>query len=388
MSYIGQKPADKLVTSSDMEDGIVTTAKIADSSVTTEKIVADTNFRNIVINGDMSISQRHGTSSVTQNDNIYSVDRFGFYASQSSKLTVQQNAGSVTPPSGFKNYLGYTSSSAYTVGSSETFISVQVIEGYNVAYLDFGTANAKSITLSFWVRSSLTGTFGGALRNADATRSYPFTYSISVANTWEKKSITFEGDTSGTWNTTNGYGLGLMFGLGVGSTVSSTAGSWQSGAYYSATGATSVVGTDGATFYITGVQLEAGTTASDFEFLPVDVNLQRCQRYYYEVTNPAVSTEEFSIGSVYAAGQFETVFPYPVTMRAQPSSSVVCDTSEMSVLTNQTNDAIDGLSGSGQMGINQGMRFTSDDNFGGTQGHAGRLRKVSADVRINFSAEL
>jgi hypothetical protein len=282
MSYIGQKPADKLVTSSDMEDGIVTTAKIADSSVTTEKIVADTNFRNIVINGDMSISQRHGTSSVTQNDNIYSVDRFGFYASQSSKLTVQQNAGSVTPPSGFKNYLGYTSSSAYTVGSSETFISVQVIEGYNVAYLDFGTANAKSITLSFWVRSSLTGTFGGALRNADATRSYPFTYSISLANTWEKKSITFEGDTSGTWNTTNGYGLGLMFGLGVGSTVSSTAGSWQSGAYYSATGATSVVGTDGATFYITGVQLEAGTTASDFEFLPVDVNLQRCQRYFWK----------------------------------------------------------------------------------------------------------
>jgi hypothetical protein len=282
MPFVGNQPTAIPLSADDLEDNIISTAKIQDNAVTTEKIVADTNFRNIVINGDMSISQRHGTSSVTQNDNIYSVDRFGFYASQSSKLTVQQNAGSVTPPSGFKNYLGYTSSSAYTVGSSETFISVQVIEGYNVAYLDFGTANAKSITLSFWVRSSLTGTFGGALRNADATRSYPFTYSISLANTWEKKSITFEGDTSGTWNTTNGYGLGLMFGLGVGSTVSSTAGSWQSGAYYSATGATSVVGTDGATFYITGVQLEAGTTASDFEFLPLDVNLQRCLRYCWK----------------------------------------------------------------------------------------------------------
>ena len=282
MPFVGNQPTAIPLSADDLEDNIISTAKIQDNAVTTEKIVADTNFRNIVINGDMSISQRHGTSSVTQNDNIYSVDRFGFYASQSSKLTVQQNAGSVTPPPGFKNYLGYTSSSAYTVGSSETFISVQVIEGYNVAYLDFGTANAKSITLSFWVRSSLTGTFGGALRNADATRSYPFTYSISLANTWEKKSITFEGDTSGTWNTTNGYGLGLMFGLGVGSTVSSTAGSWQSGAYYSATGATSVVGTDGATFYITGVQLEAGTTASDFEFLPVDVNLTRCLRYCWK----------------------------------------------------------------------------------------------------------
>jgi hypothetical protein len=320
MSYIGKTPTSVPLTSSDITDGIITTTKIADSSVTTEKIVADTNFRNIVINGDMSISQRHGTSSVTQNDNIYSVDRFGFYASQSSKLTVQQNAGSVTPPSGFKNYLGYTSSSAYTVGASETFISVQVIEGYNVAYLDFGTANAKSITLSFWVRSSLTGTFGGALRNADATRSYPFTYSISVANTWEKKSITFEGDTSGTWNTTNGYGLGLMFGLGVGSTVSSTAGSWQSGAYYSATGATSVVGTDGATFYITGVQLEAGTTASNFEFLPYDVNLQRCLRYCWkhggEAAGQFLNAHAGYNDANYLA--FGLVSP-PVPMRVAPS---------------------------------------------------------------------
>jgi hypothetical protein len=320
MPFVGNQPTAIPLSADDLEDNIISTAKIQDNAVTTEKIVADTNFRNIVINGDMSISQRHGTSSVTQNDNIYSVDRFGFYASQSSKLTVQQNAGSVTPPSGFKNYLGYTSSSAYTVGSSETFISVQVIEGYNVAYLDFGTANAKSITLSFWVRSSLTGTFGGALRNADATRSYPFTYSISLANTWEKKSITFEGDTSGTWNTTNGYGLGLMFGLGVGSTVSSTAGSWQSGAYYSATGATSVVGTDGATFYITGVQLEAGTTASDFEFLPLDVNLQRCLRYCWkhggEAAGQFLNAHAGYNDANYLA--FGLVSP-PVPMRVAPS---------------------------------------------------------------------
>jgi hypothetical protein len=388
MSYIGQKPADKLVTSSDMEDGIVTTAKIADSSVTTEKIVADTNFRNIVINGDMSISQRHGTSSVTQNDNIYSVDRFGFYASQSSKLTVQQNAGSVTPPSGFKNYLGYTSSSAYTVGASETFISVQVIEGYNVAYLDFGTANAKSITLSFWVRSSLTGTFGGALRNADATRSYPFTYSISVANTWEKKSITFEGDTSGTWNTTNGYGLGLMFGLGVGSTVSSTAGSWQSGAYYSATGATSVVGTDGATFYITGVQLEAGTTASDFEFLPVDINRYRCFRYCYRINGNASDQQQCgAIGFATSSSAFNAMMRFSPHMRTAPT---VTEDNMSQTTTGSAISLTGGFDNSDTSDCNAtGLSFSADSGTPFTTGNVMFPRvNDSTSAFIQFDSEL
>jgi len=130
------------------------------------------------------------------------------------------------------------------------------------------------------VRSSLTGTFGGALANNGGTRTYPFTYTISVANTWEQKSVTIAGDTSGTWLTTNGVGLTLQIGLGVGSTYSGTAGSWAATNYLSATGATSVVGTNGATFYITGVQLEVGSTATSFDYRPYGTELALCQRYH------------------------------------------------------------------------------------------------------------
>jgi hypothetical protein len=392
MSYIGQKPADKLVTSSDMEDGIVTTAKIADSSVTTEKIVADTNFRNIIINGDMSIAQRSTSTSSANTQAYHCTDRWFNVGMTIGTWTISQSTD-VPTGQGFAKSLKYDCTTAEaSPGAGDQLHLSQRIEGQNLQYLKKGTANAESLTLSFWVKTNKTGTYQVNLRDKDNTRIIGQTYTVSLADTWEKKTITYAGDTTGALGNDNGDSLECEWFLGAGTnyTSGSVPTSWEAeSATDRAAGLTVNLGdsTDNE-WYITGVQLEAGTTASDFEFLPVDVNLQRCQRYYYEVTNPAVSTEEFSIGSVYAAGQFETVFPYPVTMRAQPSSSVVCETNEMSVLTNQTNDAIDGLSGSGQMGINQGMRFTSDDNFGGTQGHAGRLRKVSADVRINFSAEL
>jgi hypothetical protein len=230
----------------------------------------------------MVIDQRNAGASVSATTSAYSVDRWLPYAGQTSKMTAQQNAGSVTPPAGFVNYLGITSSSAYSVLSSDIFGVFQYIEGYNVADLGWGSANAQPITLSFWVRSSLTGTFGGALRNSAADRSYPFTYTISSANTWEYETITIPGDTSGTWLTTNGVGIRLQFGLGVGSTFSGTAGAWAAGNFISATGAVSVVGTSGATFYITGVQLEAGTTASPFEYRLYGTELMLCQRYYWQ----------------------------------------------------------------------------------------------------------
>jgi hypothetical protein len=126
----------------------------------------------------------------------------------------------------------------------------------------------------------LTGTFGGALTNSAETRSYPFSYTISAANTWEQKTITVAGDTSGTWLTTNGVGIKVIWGLGVGSTYSGTAGAWAGSAYYSATGATSVIATNGATFYITGVQLEKGSTATSFDYRPYGTELALCQRYY------------------------------------------------------------------------------------------------------------
>jgi len=250
--------------------------------------VYNTMGKNRIINGAMEIDQRNAGASVAASNAstvTYTLDRWPYYADVSSKFTVQQNAGSVTPPVGFVNYLGVTSSSAYSVGASERFVIQHRIEGLNIADLAWGTASAKTITISFWIRSSLTGTFGGALRNSAANRSYPFTYTISSANTWEQKSITIAGDTTGTWLTTNGSGIIISIGLGVGSTYSGTAGSWVAGNYQSATGATSVVGTNGATLYITGVQLEAGSVATEFERRPYGTELALCYRYYQYYNN-------------------------------------------------------------------------------------------------------
>lgn len=246
-----------------------------------EYIVPVTAFKNRIINGAMMIDQRNAGASVTPTvSGTYTLDRFVAVLSQASKYSVQQNAGSVTPPEGFTNYLGTTSLSAYTVGSTEIFAIRHQIEGYNIADLNWGTANAKTVTLSFWVRSSLTGTFGGSLRNSGGSRSYPFSYTISSANTWEQKSITIVGDTTGTWLTTNGVGISLTFSLASGSTLSGTAGAWTGNNLTSVTGATSVVGTNGATFYITGVQLEVGSTATSFDYRPYGTELALCQRYY------------------------------------------------------------------------------------------------------------
>ena len=238
--------------------------------------------RNRIINGDMRIDQRNAGASVTPalGGFVYTVDRWNAYVSQNSKCTIQQNAGSVTPPVGFTNYLGVTSSSAYSIGSTDLFFLNQAVEGFNTADLAWGTANAKTVALSFWVRSSLAGTFGGALLNNAADRSYPFSYSIPTANTWTQISVTIAGDTTGTWLTTNGLGIRVAFGFGVGSTYSATAGSWAAGQYWSATGATSVVATSGATFYITGVQLEPSTVATPFERRSFGQELALCQRYY------------------------------------------------------------------------------------------------------------
>jgi hypothetical protein len=240
-------------------------------------------LKNRIINGAMEIDQRNAGASVTAsvtNALTYTLDRFYYFASAASKFTVQQNAGSVTPPVGFTNYLGITSSSAYSVLSGDTFLIGQRIEGFNTADLDFGTANAKTVTLSFWVRSSLTGTFGGALINGAANRNYLFSYTISLANTWEQKTITIAGDTSGTWVTNNGTGIEVRFGLGSGATFSGTAGSWGASNLVQPTGSVSVVGTNGATWYVTGVQLEQNTSATPFERRLYGQELNNCKRYY------------------------------------------------------------------------------------------------------------
>ena len=244
-------------------------------------------FKNRIFNGDMRIDQRNAGAAVTPSATTYLVDRFEYSGSQASKFTWQQNKDSVTPPVGFVNYLG---------GS--------------------GTANAKTITLSFRVYSSLTGTFGGSLTNSSNDRTYPFTYSIPTANTWTTVSITIAGDTSGTWLTTNGSGIGVQFGLGAGATYSGTAGAWAGVQYISATGAVSVVGTVGATFFITGVQLEAGSSATEFERRPIGTELALCQRYFWKTVQP-VQLDGYNVGG-------PSAYQYicnPTTMRATPAVS-------------------------------------------------------------------
>jgi len=200
------------------------------------------------------------------------------------------------------------------------YVLGQNIEGFNAADLAWGTASAQTVTLSFWVRSSLTGTFGGVLRNSADTRSYPFTYTISSANTWEQKTITVPGDTTGTWLTNNGIGIRVSWGLGVGSTFSGTAGTWAGSNFQSATGAVSVVGTNGATFYITGVQLEKGSTATSFDYRPYGTELQLCQRYYYRVSTGTTSGFLSSSGQWYSSTAGGVITTFPVTMRTRPTA--------------------------------------------------------------------
>jgi hypothetical protein len=281
--------------------------------ITANAVTPSVNMKNRIINGAMTIDQRNAGAASANTINGYFLDRWEVSQITTGKIIAQQDAGSVTPPAGFTDYLGITSQSAYSVISTDRTMISQLIEGYNVADLNWGTANAKTVTLSFWVRSSLTGTFGGSFVNSDGNRGYPFTYTISTANTWEQKSITVAGDTTGTWNATNSGGIGIRFGLGVGSTYLGTAGAWSASNLAGVTGQVNLLGTNGATWYITGVQLEVGSTATSFDYRPYGTELALCQRYF------AVTATTLSGGLSSLNGQGNLQWFYKVTMRAAPT---------------------------------------------------------------------
>ena len=296
-------------------DAEIGTVNIADDAVTPVKIASELQPFNRIINGAMTIDQRNAGAAVTiTTGNEFSADRFHCVTSVSSKFSAQQTT---TVPAGFINSLKVTSLSAYTVGSSEQNIIRQNIEGVNFGDLAWGTASASTVTLSFKVYSSLTGTFGGSIFNHNGSRSYPFTYTIGTANTWTDISVTIAGDQSGVWLSNNAVGATLSFGLGVGSALSATAGSWAGAYYPSATGAVSILGTSGATFYITGVQLEAGSTASPFAHENVGDTLQKCYRYAYKYGG--TSSDNYACGQgLYADGNEINFGPIslPVPMRS------------------------------------------------------------------------
>ena len=348
-------------------------------------------FRNRIINGAMVIDQRNAGASITANDNVFGVDRFPYFAYQNGKGTIQQNQGSVTPPTGFTNYLGFTSNSAYTVGTNESFALSQRIEGFNIADFGWGTANAKTVTLSFWVRSSLTGTFGGAICNSARNRSYPYSYTISAANTWEQKSVTIAGDTTGTWLTTNGIGMYVFFSLGAGSGLSATAGAWIGSDEQSATGATSVVGTNGATFYITGVQLEVGSTATSFDYRPYGTELALCQRYFQSYgfgVNGTTGDSCIGTGMFYTSTEIIVTAEFKVIMRAVPTYSSPTVTGGYRYHRAGANTSIDSIPYSGSTSTSAAIFGNISLSVGGTAGYATQIYAQASGAKINFSAEL
>jgi len=240
-------------------------------------------FKNRLINGQMILDQRNAGASKTVVNDTYYLDRWQTPTSLTSAMTIQQVS---TAPDGFSNSVLLTSTAASTIGANDYAVLWQKIEGTNFYDLAWGTASAKTISLSFWVRSSITGTFGGFLVNSAQNRAYPFTYTISSANTWEYETITIAGDTSGTWLTTTGAGCLVAFSISCGSSLTGTAGAWVGSQKLGATGQTNLLATNGATMNITGVQFEKGSTATSFDYRPYGTELQLCQRYFESTAFP------------------------------------------------------------------------------------------------------
>jgi len=360
------------------------TNSLSDNAVTTDKIVNDGNLgnRNLIINGSMAIDQRNGGSSVTPTaDQTYVLDRFGAGLSVASKFSLEQTT---TVPAGFKNSMKATVVSAYTPGASEWFGFFQKVEGLNTSHLDFGTSNAKTLTLSFWVRSSVTGDYGFSLANSAQNRAYPVLYNISAADTWEHKTITIAGDTSGTWLTTNGVGLILLWSLGAGSSFLQTANAWGTGLGLGTTGQTNWITNAAATFYITGVQLELGETATPFEHRSYGDELARCQRYYVQLING--SDHSVSIGSALGSGanQARAVVQFPVEMRSSPS---IVSNSGTNYFTIEGIISFNGPMLTTYKNTRAAMLYFSTGTTL-TNGQSGVFRSNNASTSLAFKAEL
>jgi len=290
----------------------------ADSLVSSDGGVISPNInslRNRIINGAMVIDQRNAGGVITTPNGAFPVDRFSV-TQYIATTTTQQ---STTAPSGYSNSLLVTNGTAASPSASFNYRVFQNIEGFNTVDLVFGTASASTITISFWVRSSLTGTFAVAIQNSAQNRSYVSTYTINSANTFEQKTITIAGDTSGTWiGATNGIGLRLIFDLGSGTDYNTTANAWQAGNYTKTSGCVAFNNTTSATFYITGVQLEKGSVATSFDYRPYGTELALCQRYYQFIGG---TTNSFPLIGGYI-GNGETLrspMIFPVQMRAAPT---------------------------------------------------------------------
>jgi hypothetical protein len=331
-------------------------------------------FKNRIINGDCRIDQRNAGAAKT--DEGYLVDRWRVWRNQT--YSIQQ---STDAPTGFSNSLAITKTS--TTQSTFAYL-IQYIEGFNFANMLFGTANAKTVTLSFWVKSSVTGTFSAGIVNSASNRTYPATYTISAANTWEQKSVTIAGDTSGTWvGSTNGNGAGVWFNFGA--SGSGTANAWNAAdATSGVTGNANLGTTNGATWYVTGVQLEVGTQATSFEYRQYGTELALCQRYYWQAATGA--TKELCMGGYYTSAQISMVMNMPVPMRTGPTISQTTGTDYYTIYRNGAGDGFNSLTIE-----NAGVTMVSlfnETQISGTAGQTGLVRTTSASSSLGFNAEL
>jgi hypothetical protein len=342
-------------------------------------------FRNRIINGDMRIDQRNAGASVTISTISFSADRFVAQNFTDGVATLQKVTDA---PTGFNNSIKFTTTTTDTSLASTQSIRVgQRIEGFNFSDLMWGTANAKTVTLSFWVKSSLTGTFGGSFRNSAGDRSYSFEYVISSADTWEYKTVTVAGDTTGTWvGATNGTGVLVNFSLGSASDRSSTPGSWTSNNSFSATGAVSVIGTLNATWYITGVQLEVGSVATPFERRDYGRELAMCQRYALMIKNGTTSIDRFGLGSTVNTTTVQMLIQHPVAFRAAPTLTTTGTAADYQVYAT----TVTACNAAPTLG--EGSQFNSRLNFitagGLTGGQVSQCSGANTNAYLLFSAEL
>lgn len=345
-----------------------------------------TGFKNRIINGGMQITQR-GTASVTAVDSgaTFPVDRFFVYSTPTSKFTAQVTTANPSSTGGQTACLGITSSSAFTVTSGTLGVLEHRIEGYNVADLQYGYSNAKTVTLSFWVYCSLTGTFGGSIVAGSGTRSYPFTYTISSANTWQQISVTIPGDTTTVNNTTTGTGLIVSWSMGAGSVYSGTAGSWQTGELYNATGSVNLIATNGATFYITGCQLEVGTTATNFDFRSIGTELSLCQRYCFAFNDStSAGNASYGVGNVFNASNINICGFFPISMRIAPTGITVTSPTSFFIGTGGSNTTTSSISYGGCSTSSYGLSCAATGVTSGTV----ILLNNSRGGQLLWSAEL
>jgi hypothetical protein len=347
--------------------------------------------KNKIINGDMVIDQRNAGAAVTINTSgefKFSVDRFaGIGELTDGVFTLQQDSDA---PSGFfKSVKATVTTADASIGASQTYNFRTTLEGQSIGGLNWGTANAKTVTLSFYVRSSVTGTFSGSLRNSAVNRSYPFTYVINAADTWERKTITIAGDTSGTWITTNGIGVRVVWSLGTGTTLSGTANTWAGANYIGATGATNLISTLDATWYITGVQFEIGSVATAFQTATgtIQGELAACQRYFYG-WNSENNYAPVGIGQCISTTQAQVFAPFPVPMRVTPSLSFGTLASLALRTSNGGQNAVTAMAADSQQTLGQLLLVTVASGL--SAGNATSLGRnaAGAGANIYWSAEL